>query len=359
MYARRSRLMWGLMLMALLTLALLTVAGCGSSTSTTTTAAPSSATTAATPESAATTTPTTAAAKNVKIGITVIVTHPVLALVEKSFKQRMTELGWAEGQNVLYETKNAEGDAASTTAIAQQFVDGKKDLVLGLGTPSIQAMAKATKTIPIVFSAMTDPVGAGVVQSMDKPGGNVTGVTDWVDPETQFALVLEAYPNTKKVGTILNLSEASSKAWMDAAAPAAKKLNLELINVPVAGTGDLQSAAQSLIGRVDVIFLPGDNTTAAGMEVLTKVAISNKMPLIANAVQTADQGALIAIGMDYTLQGTMAADLADKILKGANPGDLAVQTTPKLEVVVNTKTAQAIGAQLPTSIMSRAKTVDK
>ncbi len=349
-----------LMLAALVAVVGLAAAGCGSSenATTTSTAAPS-----ASPDDQSTVDPassasTTVAATKAKIGITVIVEHPVLALVEQSFKERMAELGWVEGQNVEYESKNAQGDAANASAIAKQFVDTKKDLIFGLGTPSIMAVAKETKTIPVVFAAMTDPVGAGVVNSLDKPGGNVAGVTDWVDPEKEFALILEAYPSTKKVGTILNLSEDSSKAWMDAAAPLAKEMNLELVNVPVSGTGDLQSAVQSLIGRVDVIFLPADNTTASGMAVLTKVAKSNKIPLIAYAVETAEQGALIAVGQDYSKQGLLAADLADKILKGANPGDLPVMATPELDIVVNTRTAQEIGAQLPDAIMSRAKTVD-
>ncbi len=344
--------------LVLLMLVALYASACGSQGSTTTTAAPT--TTSTPPATEATDTTTTTAAKVVKIGVTVIVDHPVLALVEKTFKERMAELGWVEGQNIEYETKNAQGDAASTAPIAKQFVDAKKDLVFGLGTPSVQAMAKETKDIPIVFAAMTDPVGGGVVASLEEPGGNVTGVTDWVDPKMQFDLVLEAYPNTKTIGVILNLSEASSKAWLDAAEPIAKEMSLKLVTVPVAGTGDLQAAAQSLVGRVDIMLMPGDNTTAAGMEVIAKTAMTNKIPLLAHgAEETAAQQVLFAIGMDYSMQGILAADLADQILRGSYPGDLSVLSTPELDVVVNTKTMKTIGAQLPDSIMSRAKTVDK
>ncbi|MCZ7662932.1 MAG: ABC transporter substrate-binding protein [Thermoleophilia bacterium] len=344
-------------LIALLMLVAVYASACGSQ-ETTTTGAPATSTSSA-PATEATDATVTTTAKVAKIGITVIVDHPVLALVEKTFKERMAELGWVEGQNVEYETKNAQGDAASAAPIAKQFVDAKKDLVFGLGTPSIQAMAKETKDIPIVFAAMTDPVGAGVAVSLEKPGGNVTGVTDWVDPKMQFDLVLEAYPDTKTIGVILNLSEASSKAWLDAAEPIAKEMNLKLTTVPVAGTGDLQAAAESLVGRVDVMLMPGDNTTASGMQVIAKTAITNKIPLFAHgAEETAAQQVLIAIGMDYSKQGVLAADLADEILKGAYPGDLPVLSTPELAVVVNTRTVQAIGAQLPDSIMSRAITVD-
>lgn len=349
----RGRMTIAVLMICVVAVMGLTVASCSSSSGSTTTSA------ATTSTEAAAATSTTEAAKVVKVGITVIVTHPVLALVEKSFKEHMTALGWVEGTNIEYETKNAEGDMASASAIAKQFADPPKDLVFGLGTPSIVAMAKESTTIPQVFAAMTDPVGAGVAKTLAKPGGNVTGVTDWVDPEKQFALILEAFPQTKKVGTILNLSEDSSKSWMAAATPAAKKLGLELITVPVAGTGDLQAAAQSLIGRVDVIFIPADNTTAAGFPVISKVAISNKIPVIAHSEQLAEQGALLALGLDYALQGSMAADLADQILKGANPGDLSVLANPELTVIVNTKTAEALGVEVPASIMSRATKVAK
>lgn len=355
MIVHRGRMTIAVLVLCIAAVVGLTVAGCSSSNESTTTSAAATTST----EVTATTTSTTEAVKVIKVGITVIVSHPVLALVEESFKERMTELGWIEGTNIEYETKNAEGEMTSASAIAKQFADPPKDLVFGLGTPSIVAMAKESTTIPQVFAAMTDPVGAGVAKTLETPGGNVTGVTDWVDPEKQFALILEAFPDTKKVGTILNLSEDSSKSWMAAATPAAEKLGLELVTVPVAGTGDLQAAAQSLVGRVDVIFIPADNTTASGFPVISKVAISNKIPVVAHSEQLADQGALLALGLDYSEQGSMAADLADQILKGANPGDLSVLANPELTVIVNTKTAEALGVQVPASITSRATTVAK
>ncbi|MCL5951557.1 MAG: ABC transporter substrate-binding protein [Chloroflexi bacterium] len=312
------------------------------------TAAPQSSNSSSAPASSSTT------GKTFQIGITVIVEHPVLTAMQKGFQDRMKELGYVEGKNVVYEVKNAQGDLTNATTIAKQFVASKKDMIVGLGTPSIVAAAKETKDIPIVFAGMTDPVGSGVVKTMDQPGGNVTGTTDWVPPEDQLAVLKEAYPNAKNIGIIFNPSEANSKSWLDTATPAAQKVGLTFVTVPVAATGDLQAAAQSLVGRVDLILAGPDNTVSGGMEIIAKVAISNKLPVLSIAQENAAQGALMGMGVDYYKLGQMAADQADKIFKGESPSTIAVQKLPQLVITVNTKTAAAIGAKLPDSIMNRA-----
>jgi len=206
---------------------------------------------------------------------------------------------------------------------------------------------------------MTDAVAAGVAKSAEKPGGNATGSTDWIPPEDHFKVLLEAFPKVKNVGTIINPSEANSKAWLDAANVAAKNAGLNLISVPVAGTGDVQAAALSLVGRVDAIFVGADNTAIATSDVIAKVATSNKIPMANIAEESADRGVLLGMGVDYYKVGALAADHADKIFKGAKPGELPILKLPQLVIAVNTRVAQAIGYQLPDSILQRARKTDK
>ncbi len=304
--------------------------------------------------------PTTAAAasgKVYKVGVTEIIAHPVIDASFNGFKNRMTELGWVEGKNIEYEVKNAQGDTTNASAIAKQFVASQKDLIVGLGTSSILAAAKETKDIPIIFIAMSDPVGGGVAKSLDKPGGNATGTIDAVPPEDQLQIIKDAFPSAKNIGTIINPSEANSKSWLDGITPAAQKMGMTFISVPVAGTSDVQGAAQSLVGRVDIIFLGPDNTVAGATEAVVKTAVQNKIPVIGDSTEGAGRGELLGMGVDYGKLGSMAADQADKVLKGTKPGDIAIQKLPQLAVAVNVKTMNDLGIKLPDAIMNRATKV--
>ncbi len=343
---------------------MLVMAGCASVTpaapATATRAPAATSAPAAQSPTAPTAKPTTAAAatgKVYKVGVTQIIAHPVIDSSFNGFKKRMVELGWVEGKNIEYEVKNAQGDTTNASAIAKQFVASPKDLIVGLGTSCILAAAKETKDIPIIFIAMSDPVGGGIAKSLDKPGGNATGTIDWVPPEDQLQVVMDAFPSAKKIGTIINPSEANSKTWLDAITPAAQKMGMTFINVPVAGTSDVQGAAQSLVGRVDVIFLGPDNTVAGALEAVLKTGLQNKLPVIGNSTEGAGRGELLGMGVDYGKLGSMAADQADQVLKGAKPGDIAIQKLPQLAVAVNVKTMNDLGIKLPDAIMNRASKV--
>ncbi len=343
--------------------------GAGSSTAPTSAPAPQSGASSASASSAPAAQPTTAAAtssqasaasasgKVYKVGVTEIIAHPVIDASFNGFKKRMTELGWVEGKNIEYEIKNAQGDTTNASAIAKQFVASQKDMIVGLGTSSILAAAKETKDIPIIFIAMSDPVGGGIAKSLDKPGGNATGTIDAVPPEDQLQIVKDAFPSAKNIGTIINPSEANSKSWLDGITPAAQKMGMTFVNVPVAGTSDVQGAAQSLVGRVDVIFLGPDNTVAGATEAVVKVAVQNKIPVIGDSTEGASRGELLGMGVDYGKLGSMAADQADKVLKGTKPGDIAIQKLPQLAVAVNVKTMNDLGIKLPDALMSRATKV--
>ncbi len=299
------------------------------------------------------------AERSYKIGVTMIVEHPVLTAMFNGFKDELKAKGYVEGKNVEYEVKNAQGDITNATAIAKQFVNSKKDLIFAVGTPSIQAAARETKDIPIIYAGMTDPVAAGVAKTMEKPGGNLTGNSDWVDPEDDLKLLKQALPEFKSIGTIFNASEANSKSWVDRLDAVAKAQGLKVVSVPVANTGELQMAAQSLAGQVDLIFIGPDNTVASGMEVVAKAANSAKKMTASINETDVDRGILIGLGVDYYKLGQMAGAQADQVLKGKNPGDMPVEKLTQLSISVNTKTQEALGVKIPASVMANAKKVSK
>jgi len=224
-----------------------------------------------------------------KIGITQIVTHPALDANRDGFISRLAEEGFIEGENVEYDVQNAEGDMTVAASIAQKFVSDKADLILSIATPTSQAAVNAVEgtDIKIVFGSVTDPVEAGLVDSWDKPGGNVTGISDWADVGSQIQLIMDISPNVKKLGTIYNAGEVNSVVQIDELKKVAPSLGIDqIVEATVATSADVLAATQSLVGRVDAIWVPTDNAVVSAFESAVKVCEDNQIPLFAADVAT-------------------------------------------------------------------------
>jgi putative ABC transport system substrate-binding protein len=310
------------------------VAGCGGDSDTESSASPSADTT-----------------KAYKIGITQIVSHPALDAAVEGFKEALSEKGFT---NVTYDEQNAEGDMATTASIAQKFATAGLDLILGVATPTTQAVVKADKTTPIVFTAVTDPVGAGLVEDAEAPGANVTGVSDLQPVEPILELAKTFNPDAKAVGIVYNAGESNSVYIVEQAKEAATAMGLELVEATASNSSEVQAAAKSLVGRVDAITVIGDNTAVTALEAIVKICNENKIPLLAGDTDSVKRGAAAGYGFDYKDLGMQAGYQAAMILGGTPIADIPVEYAKDLQLSINEKAAQAQGVTIPEDMVAEA-----
>jgi putative ABC transport system substrate-binding protein len=298
--------------------------------------------------------------KGFVIGINQFMQHPLLDDVRKGLVEELNGHGISTEKGSTFLLKNANGDQNVAVQINKQFVDRKVDIIVPLGTPSAQSAVKLTKTIPIVFGAITDPVSAGLADSIKKPGGNKTGTSDRWPYKKQVGLMKKLVPNAKKVGIILNPGEANTQASMEFIRPALKELGLAEIDVPVSSTSEVYGAAQSLVGRCDVILVPADNTVVSAFESVVKVANENKIPLFAGSIDSVKKGAVATYGVNYYEIGRATGQLVAQILKGElDPGTIPVIVESKADLVININAAKAQGVRIPDEMLKNATHVDQ
>lgn len=299
--------------------------------------------------------------KVARIGVTKIISHAALDADEKGFEAALLSAGFKEGVNVIYDRQNAQGDPAQAAAIARKFENDKVDLVHSIATPTTQAVLQALGHTPVVFSSITDPVGAGIVPKDSAPGKksgtNVTGVSDLWPVLLQMETYAKFVPAAKKWGTIYNPAEENSVTHVKAMREAAKSLGLELIEVTVAKGTEVGRAAASLVGKVQAITITSDNTTVANFDAIAQVCDQHKIALFAGDVDSVPRGAIAAYGMDYFLVGYSAGKKAALVLKGVKPGDIPWGPVEKFSLVINQKAARAQGVTVPAELLKKADKV--
>lgn len=298
-----------------------------------------------------------APAQDILIGVNQFVEHPALDAVLQGFMDYLNENGYTEGEMVTYDINYAQADFGTATLIAEKLVGLNPALILAIATPSAQAMVNATDEIPILFSAITDPVGAGLVDSLEGGGKNVTGTSDLSPVDTQFELILEIVPDAKKIGFIYNAGEANSLTSLEQAKVEAERLGLEIVEATASNSSEVLIAAESLVGKVDAIHIPTDNTVVSAFESITKVCLDNGIPLFAADVDSVPRGAIAAIAIDYYRLGRQTGRMAIEVLEGENPGDMPTETLEDLLLYVNLDSAEAIGVVIPDAVIERADEV--
>lgn len=305
----------------------------------------------------------TADKKMYHIGVIKIVSHAALDADEKGFEAALAGSGFKEGVNVTYDRQDAQGDMAKANAIAQKFIDNKVDLVHSIATPTTQAVVKITKNIPVVFSSITDPVGAGIVAKESatgmKTGSNITGVSDLWPVHLQMATYAKFVPKVKKWGTIYNPAEPNSVIHIKEMREAAKKLGLELVEEKISSSKEVAQAASSLAGKVKAIVITSDNTTVTELDTLVRICNEKKIPLFAGDVDSVSKGAIAAYGLDYYLVGYSAGKKAAMVLKGTKPGDIPWGPVEKFSLVINQKAAKAQGVTVAPDLLKKADKVLK
>lgn len=301
-----------------------------------------------------------AALDKVSIGISQLVQHPALDAATEGFKQAFIDAGYVEGDTVTFDEQNANGEQATAVTIAQTFSTSDLDLVLAVATPAAQAAAQAITDKPILFTAVTDAVSAELVESMAKPGANVTGTVDAVPDDalkTQFEIITDINPDAKKVGIVYASGEVNSQVQVDAAQKVADEMGLELVTKTVTTANDIAQATEAL-GDVDAIYVPTDNMVVSGIASLVQVAETAKIPVIGAEPGTVEGGAVATYGIDYTKLGKQTGEMAIKVLEGADPADTPVETPAELSYVVNPAAAERMGVEIPKAILDEATTVE-
>ncbi|WP_433748423.1 ABC transporter substrate-binding protein [Falsibacillus pallidus] len=281
------------------------------------------------------------------IGVTQIVEHPSLDAAFDGFKDAIAESGLKD--NVKYTVQNAQGDASSNTTIAKNLVSFNVDLIFANSTPSAQAALSSTKLIPIVFTSVTDPVGAELVKSMDQPGNNITGTVDsHPDAIPKTLKFMKEQLNVKNVGLIYNAGEQNSRAQVDNVKKIMDEIGgMKAVEASVATSADVKQAAESLVGKIDAYYIVTDNTVVSAFESVVGVANEQHIPLLASEFDSVKRGAFAAYGFEYYDIGHEAGEMAAKILKGEKkPSELPVQLPQNLKLVINKKAAKAMGIEL-------------
>jgi putative tryptophan/tyrosine transport system substrate-binding protein len=295
--------------------------------------------------------------KIVKIGINQIVEHPALDASRKGFIEALKSKGFEEGKNLEIDFQNAQGEPATAQTIAQNFVSKKKDLILAIATPTAQASFNATKSIPILITAVTDPVQAGLVKSLDKPETNVTGTSDNVPIETQFELLKKLVPNGKKVGILYNTSEANSGIQVEAAKKAAPSFGLEIVPTGVTNVNEIPQALDTLIGKIDVLYVPTDNMVVSAIPIISSQCFKKNIPIIGSERGQVEGGALATTGIDYYKLGFQTGLAAVEVLNGKSPKDIPVTTLKDMQLVINTDAAKKLNITIPEDLNSKAEKI--
>lgn len=301
-----------------------------------------------------------AADKDVKyVAITAIVEHPALDNVRKGVEDELKANAYINGENLKLQYQSAQGSSANAAQIAKQYAASKPDVIVAIATPSAQALAATTKTIPIIFTAVTDPVAAKLTPSWQPSKTNITGVSDALSLDTQIDMILKIKPGTKSIGYVYSPSEINSTIVLKQLQQRLAQHDIKIISVPAQRTSDIPTAARSLKGKVDLIYTTTDNNVISAYESLVKVANEAKIPLIASDPDSAARGATAALGMSYYDLGRQAGKMVIRILNGEKAGDIAPQVGEVTQLVINPKAAEKQGVTLSDEVLQlAAKIID-
>jgi putative ABC transport system substrate-binding protein len=292
-----------------------------------------------------------------RVGVFQVVRHPVLDAMAKSFEDSLEA---RYPGKVLFDMKVPEGDAGKTEQMAQSFASGDCDLVFVIGTNLAQSLAKKTKTIPIVLGGATDPQAAGLVDSWEKPGRNVTGTSDLSPVALQLSRLRELLPQAKRVGIIYNPSEDNSKVILAHFERQCEHGGLTPVSVTISSPNDIQQTLVSLVGKIDALYAPTDATVQSAFPALIRIANEVKIPVLNCDEGTARKGALFSVGFNYEDLGRTSADMAASILDGrSKPQDMPIRLVGKSTLYYNAGRIQALGLSLPKSWTETGVKVDE
>ena len=282
-----------------------------------------------------------------RIGISQFITHQSLDATREGFVDELAKQGYVEGKNIEIDLQNAQGEQRNLKTISQQLAESS-DVVLAIATPSAQSLANTTQTTPVIFSAVTDPVSAKLVESREHPGGNVTGTSDQSSDaiSTQINLIKKVLPKAKTIGILYTQSEPNSVVQKDEAKRLLEEKGFTVVEKTILDSNNVKAAAESLMAEVDMVFVPTDNIISSTMETVKQVSIKHKVPVFGGSTEMIAVGGLYNYGTNYEELGRQTASMLIRVLKGEKPENIAVELPEKLELHTNQEMADALGIDI-------------
>ena len=282
-----------------------------------------------------------------RIGISQFITHQSLDATREGFVDELAKQGYIEGKNIEIDLQNAQGEQRNLKTISQQLAESS-DVVLAIATPSAQSLANTTQTTPVIFSAVTDPVSAKLVESREHPGGNVTGTSDQSSDaiSTQINLIKKVLPKAKTIGILYTQSEPNSVVQKDEAKRLLEEKGFTVVEKTILDSNNVKAAAESLMAEVDMVFVPTDNIISSTMETVKQVSIKHKVPVFGGSTEMIAVGGLYNYGTNYEELGRQTARMLIRVLKGEKPENIAVELPEKLELHTNKEMADSLGIDI-------------
>ena len=282
-----------------------------------------------------------------RIGISQFITHQSLDATREGFVDELAKQGYVEGKNIEIDLQNAQGEQRNLKTISQQLAESS-DVVLAIATPSAQSLANTTQTTPVIFSAVTDPVSAKLVESREHPGSNVTGTSDQSSDaiSTQINLIKKVLPKAKTIGILYTQSEPNSVVQKDEAKRLLEEKGFTVVEKTILDSNNVKAAAESLMAEVDMVFVPTDNIISSTMETVKQVSIKHKVPVFGGSTEMIAVGGLYNYGTNYEELGRQTARMLIRVLKGEKPENIAVELPEKLELHTNQEMADALGIDI-------------
>lgn len=292
-----------------------------------------------------------------KVSVVQIVSHSSLDTIRDSFSDEMEQLGYTEGEIEL-EYYDAGNDTSTLDSILSTASGDGSDVIVAIATPTAQSAARYAEEIPIVFAAVSDPIGAGLTSSLEEPDKNITGTMDDIQVDQILEAALEIDPDMQRLGVIYNASEANSVTNIEKAKTFCEENGIDLQEVTVTSTNDVQQAVTTLAGSCDAIFSPNDNTVASAMSAAAQAAVEAGIPYYVGADSMVSDGGFLTVGIDYEELGRETARMVDQVLQGTDVADIPiVQFKTDLSIYVNASTMEALGRTLPASIADSERLV--
>ena len=305
--------------------------------------------------------PTVGNADNVPfVAVTQMAEQPSFDAVRDRLKDTLTEAGYIEGKNLRWEWLSAKHNPVRAMQIAIKYAKARPDVIVAIALPSAKAAVAATKNVPIIFSAVTDPVGANLVKNLDRPGGNVSGVSDRAPTDQQLALIKEILPSAQTLGVIYNAKEDNSVSLVDLLKAEALAQGFTVVKeANVAVSNEVAEATRKLVGSVDAIYVPTDRTVTSALESVIQVGQDNDVPVFGGDAAAVRKGAIAGLSFSYDDIGRQTGEMVIKVLKGSRPGDLPVKFIDGVQLFVNPTSAKEMGVTISDAVIERADEVVK
>ncbi len=288
------------------------------------------------------------------IGILQLTSHPALDAISEGIIDQLAEAGYVDGETAVIDLQNGQGDQANLQSMTDRFIANDADVLVGIATPAAQTLANSTQDIPIILGAVTDPIAANLVESLEAPGKNITGVSDKIPVEAQFELIQSLLPDIETIGFFYSSSEDNSMSSAKEAEAIAKSLGIEVITKTITSTNDVAQTAESLAKDVDAIWVPLDNTVASSTATLISVTDSYGIPVFPSVDTMVEEGGLATVGLNQYNLGVQTGQMTVAVLEGENPAEFAIQLPNQTESILNLEKALQLNINVPDSIKESA-----